>query len=252
MLINSALMESATANNLALASCYDNLSLFESYLNTLNFLHPAPMAMPLENLFTVDEPTCFDDLPRELRDKIWEHALPNGRIVKADVIDGLWKQTFDYDGGVDSPKYRCRIPNLLHVCRESREIALKHYQPLLTDPSGHPMFFFNPKVDTLSIGKNRYNGPRDDNNNTYAIPMNAINGSIVHLLAITLRDMKFAMLIRRSFLEEFPNIIELFFFQSEPLPPRSALIYPTKGKYPIPIRYSISLTYVQIYSNTST
>lgn len=232
-------MESSTTSQLPLAPCYESLNLLENFLENLRFSHLAT-AMPSVILITTDTPTCFDSLPRELRDKIWQYALPNPRIVKADVVDGLWKQTFDYDHEIDNPRYFYRIPNLLHICRESREIALKFYQPLLTDPVGHPMFLFDPENDVLSVGKSRYNGPRVGSPvSHFGNPTNIINGSMVQRLAITQRDMKFEVMIHRKSLDEFPNITELFFFQSEPCPPKKLLAGPTAGKHPVLLHHSI-------------
>ncbi|KAK7746830.1 hypothetical protein SLS53_002018 [Cytospora paraplurivora] len=70
--------------------------------------------------------TCFGDLPLELRLKIWEILL-QPRIVIAACLD---------EGCV--PEKRAQLarrprcpptPVLLHISRETRQLALKHYEP---------------------------------------------------------------------------------------------------------------------------
>ncbi|CZR61303.1 uncharacterized protein PAC_11199 [Phialocephala subalpina] len=56
----------------------------------------------------------FDKIPFELRNSIWELASTiEGRVVSVHTVT---------DGGL-----RAQVPPLLHVCRESRAVAMKHY-----------------------------------------------------------------------------------------------------------------------------
>ncbi|KAG4429901.1 hypothetical protein IFR05_014621 [Cadophora sp. M221] len=72
-------------------------------------------------------PACFSSLPTELRLLIFEAARPDPRVVKLSLSkhykNGDWPRRI-YSGAV--------IPNLLHLCRESRQLALKWY----TSPFG--------------------------------------------------------------------------------------------------------------------
>lgn len=68
----------------------------------------------------------FSALPTEIRLLIWQHALPGPRVIEI--------RTSNISIGIHNsyrwlkPRSICRIPTLLHVCRESRTEALKRYQ----------------------------------------------------------------------------------------------------------------------------
>jgi hypothetical protein len=55
------------------------------------------------------------DLPREIRNQIWAHALPNARLIRATVEDGSWVQTFDYHPIGNSAPHFIEVPALLHA-----------------------------------------------------------------------------------------------------------------------------------------
>ncbi|KAL2067460.1 hypothetical protein VTL71DRAFT_1885 [Oculimacula yallundae] len=67
-------------------------------------------------------PASFSTLPLELRLMIWKYARPEARVVKVSISkhnkERGWLQRF-YSGAV--------IPNLLHVCGESRQLARQWY-----------------------------------------------------------------------------------------------------------------------------
>lgn len=72
----------------------------------------------------------FNDLPLELRLKVWEHLL-QPRIVIAACFDD------DNEGGRDTARKRAQlarrakhspVPVLLHVCHETRRLALQRYE----------------------------------------------------------------------------------------------------------------------------
>lgn len=69
----------------------------------------------------------FSKLPIELRLRIWDEARPAARIVKL-----IWSKKFHENQSGFSRTHnitsRARVPNLLHTCSESREVALKWYQ----------------------------------------------------------------------------------------------------------------------------
>jgi hypothetical protein len=59
----------------------------------------------------------FQDLPTEIRNEIWQYCLPGPRVIEI-------RNNRDIPGATSI----CRIPPILHVCRESREMALKIYE----------------------------------------------------------------------------------------------------------------------------
>ncbi|KAH7383580.1 hypothetical protein BKA64DRAFT_162337 [Cadophora sp. MPI-SDFR-AT-0126] len=71
---------------------------------------------------------CFTNLPTELRMLCYELARPEAQVLKLSYSKhhqpGTWPYRL-FSGAL--------IPSLLHVCRESRELALKWYKPFLAD-----------------------------------------------------------------------------------------------------------------------
>jgi hypothetical protein len=67
----------------------------------------------------------FPTLPTEIRLKIWRHALPP-RIIEI-RFRGLPNCVGNSYGSLE-PHFTSRIPRPLHVCRESRTEALRHYE----------------------------------------------------------------------------------------------------------------------------
>ncbi|CZT05479.1 uncharacterized protein RAG0_11548 [Rhynchosporium agropyri] len=89
----------------------------------------------------------FPKLPAELRLMIWELALPGERIVRIQEF----VESSPHDRILQA--YQCigskaRVPTLLHVCHESRTLALKHYTIILKNRLLKPTYF-NPDLDTL-------------------------------------------------------------------------------------------------------
>lgn len=95
----------------------------------------------------------FPNLPRELRDKIWKQSLPGPRVVeifpplKNENGGGVYGQELDI-----SPRSSA-VFSTLHVCWESREIALKYYQPEFHHVLGGRPIYFNFETDTLFLNK---------------------------------------------------------------------------------------------------
>ena len=98
----------------------------------------------------------FKDLPVELRLQIWAAALPEPRVHELCLPNLI------------TPKNRRvlrsnnnKSPAILHACRESRHLALKHLELLEYIPPPHTEndarvyaikgFYFHPKIDTLYI-----------------------------------------------------------------------------------------------------
>lgn len=72
------------------------------------------MALPRVSHSPLDEFTLFPRLPPELRQAIWEVALPGPQTLAI--------------SGSDKSICRPKVPNLLHVNLEARIIALKTYK----------------------------------------------------------------------------------------------------------------------------
>jgi hypothetical protein len=88
--------------------------------------------------------TLFPKLPTELRLVIWEMVLPGPRILESTFYFDLRKQLcWSLLPSENSPA-------TLFTCRESREIGLKHYQPLTEEGMARPLVqYFHPANDTL-------------------------------------------------------------------------------------------------------
>ncbi|KAK2059325.1 hypothetical protein LY76DRAFT_29112 [Colletotrichum caudatum] len=86
----------------------------------------------------------FADLVPELRELIWEQALPDRRIIRITEV------AIEEKKGTSAFLGHACVPALLHVCRESRNIALAHFELFFIEevhlrdiPS-----VLRPKVDT--------------------------------------------------------------------------------------------------------
>lgn len=96
---------------------------------------------PPEKVTTEDKTFPFLGLPQEIQDLIWSFTLPGPRVVPI-----LHKKKFY---GLTSP---CAPPIALHICRASRDIALKSGYELAFCTSKHAApIYFNFAVDTAYI-----------------------------------------------------------------------------------------------------
>ncbi|KAI0023618.1 hypothetical protein F4780DRAFT_58644 [Xylariomycetidae sp. FL0641] len=104
--------------------------------------------------------TRFNDLPPELRIKIWQYSIPEARTVvvkssrsrptKAPAsLDEAMSQTYDTEKTWQSPT---QIPALLHVNPEARHEALKHYRLSLGVGESQPRIFVDFSRDTVFFG----------------------------------------------------------------------------------------------------
>jgi hypothetical protein len=115
----------------------------------------------------LSEFTLFPELPKELRFKIWKLATKEPRIVEIcqfssyqepspTPIEGHIPEEEDdeeneYLGRKNpNPFYSpAALPVILHVNRESRMIALEHYQLSFANAGNPATIYWNPTVDTL-------------------------------------------------------------------------------------------------------
>ncbi|KAG0648978.1 hypothetical protein D0Z07_4845 [Hyphodiscus hymeniophilus] len=99
----------------------------------------------------------FQQLPPELRLKIWEDSLPGARTIH------LVKELVDESPRFGRRKSQCTstIPcpktlvSMLHVCAESRAVVLKRYKALFSprshaDPS-FSLHYFDPSMDGIFV-----------------------------------------------------------------------------------------------------
>ncbi|OJD20358.1 hypothetical protein ACJ73_08310 [Blastomyces percursus] len=94
--------------------------------------------------------TCFPlmELPPEIRILVWKNALPNRRVLRISELPA--------SGYEPREKMFCsaRPPVLLHICKESRDVALAHFRPFFREICGSKMprpIYFRPKLDILYI-----------------------------------------------------------------------------------------------------
>ena len=91
----------------------------------------------------------FPKLPAELRLMIWREALPGPRLVNV-----IFEFKDNYTRFGTRPLY-CKSctphPAMLHVCRESREEALKKYSLCFAMFSGQGKIYFDMNVDNFLI-----------------------------------------------------------------------------------------------------
>ncbi|KAK4228224.1 hypothetical protein QBC38DRAFT_161529 [Podospora fimiseda] len=109
------------------------------------FLHSSSVLKPFHPK-TPTSFTLFRYLPAELRQQIWEEALPGARLLMLELPRPSFMLPYRSALTLDGPAGRggrnvfscaARPPALLHVSHEARTMALKHYRLGLV-PRGHP------------------------------------------------------------------------------------------------------------------
>ncbi|KAN0114818.1 hypothetical protein V8E51_004362 [Hyaloscypha variabilis] len=106
-------------------------------------------AAPIDTLCVRSEPLTefhpFPRLPSEIRLKIWKLGVPgDGRIVELKYSKKIFHAV--------SPT---PTPVLMHVSRETRAEASKHYTLLYNPHYLTPRIYINPKIDTLYFSEKR-------------------------------------------------------------------------------------------------
>ncbi|ETS80096.1 hypothetical protein PFICI_07625 [Pestalotiopsis fici W106-1] len=102
----------------------------------------------------------FNDLPPELRIKIWQTAMPEARTVvvkspyapKDDAPPSLEEALVHTDGPTKTWTSNTPIPALLHVNAEARHEASKRYQLALSVGQHQPRIYVDFTRDTIFLG----------------------------------------------------------------------------------------------------
>lgn len=97
----------------------------------------------------------FPKLPPELRTRIWEYALPPGRLVRIFYTEIYYPSgTYsDEDLGQTTFTSNTPAPALLHACAESRIVALRVYKLCLGTAQSPAAIYLDLSVDTLYFGR---------------------------------------------------------------------------------------------------
>lgn len=114
------------------------------------------VAKPTTSIRTGKETTqriLFTDLPYELRDMIWKHALEMAPPRVVNIHPTLF--SFNEEGSDltsrSQPNAYATIPALLHVNSEARALALKAYQLSYVEDSLDAPFYFDASKDTIAF-----------------------------------------------------------------------------------------------------
>ena len=124
-----------------------------------------PLDSPTQRAISGDRPagfSKFNDLPPELRIKIWQHAMPDGRTIVISPpaqddeepfcrsLDDALASSQPEDESVERTwRSHTSIPALIHVNAEARHEALKHYTLAL---GSSPRTYVDFERDTLFFG----------------------------------------------------------------------------------------------------
>jgi hypothetical protein len=83
--------------------------------------------------------TLFPELPKELRDMIWRHAIPPPRIVAFNNTEVISAERQPFRVPVVSAEIK--TPAILHICRDSRELGLQFYKQAFKFELRKPIYF---------------------------------------------------------------------------------------------------------------
>ncbi|KAG4422839.1 hypothetical protein IFR04_004061 [Cadophora malorum] len=85
--------------------------------------------------------SCFSDLPTELKDSIWEYALPGTRIIS--IRNGHHVISIPYCIAMNT--IESTLSAMLQTCRESRSFVLARYQHCFKANLCRPILFSGDK-----------------------------------------------------------------------------------------------------------
>lgn len=122
----------------------------------------AEATIPQQNISSsiTSPPSGFKLLPLEIRLAIWSYAIAESQTVYIEIIDPiniirpneLIRRRIDLDTMSIIPRMRAKHspPILLHLCRESKVFALKHYKPSFSERLTS-LVYFDEKKDILAF-----------------------------------------------------------------------------------------------------
>lgn len=138
--LNSAITL-ASSNSLKLLIPTTTISIGDSFISTKS--KPTEEEAPQISAKVGEDPAVeahppatFHSLSEDVRKTIWTHALPGPRIIELTI---LRKNIVS----------RARVPTLLHTCRESRAVALKHYTLAFGHNASPPKVYFDFRYDWI-------------------------------------------------------------------------------------------------------
>ncbi|KND91916.1 hypothetical protein TOPH_03559 [Tolypocladium ophioglossoides CBS 100239] len=115
----------------------------------------------LDDLYSSPETAIFrlKDLPPEIRDLIWDETLPSGRIFHVSDCNNVPHRHREVDSATQ-PRNKTFIfhihnppPTALHICKESRNLALR--RGFFLSPHKYSTgVWFNPMLDVLYFDRN--------------------------------------------------------------------------------------------------
>ncbi|KAL7625351.1 hypothetical protein AAE478_004567 [Parahypoxylon ruwenzoriense] len=133
---------------------YQILNIIDSKMER-TLLSRLPYKKPKPTTFTK-----FNELPPELRIKIWQHAMPEARTVvvkspyakQGQTPRSLEAALSEHQDQEETWYSTTQIPALLHVNAEARHEALRHYRLSFGVGSAQPQIYVDFDRDTIFFG----------------------------------------------------------------------------------------------------
>lgn len=101
--------------------------------------------------------TSFCELPLELRQKIWQYALPGPRFIKIRSINCFDKDGFPEDiPGLWGPICIERAPSIFWACHEAKAEVCRIYTPFKGNRPGTPIMWVDFSKDYMCFCSNRF------------------------------------------------------------------------------------------------
>lgn len=131
----------------------NNMSVFQTATVNTNMIGPAFSAMPAATINTGAQVfELFDNLPLELKTKIWREAINSRVILAVEVIDHHAASDPNCKDFSFFKVFGAPYPTIFQVCREVRGLAgTLGYKALFRTVGSDKAVYFNPMVDRLEI-----------------------------------------------------------------------------------------------------
>jgi hypothetical protein len=111
--------------------------------------------------FEEEDWTYIERLNQEIKpDEDTKSSGPAGNESR----NTYWPRKLEFGDGLDRPKSlwgfgsESSTPKLLLTCQESRDVALKHYQPAFCSLGSIPPIYFDPLRDSLFLDSESFLG----------------------------------------------------------------------------------------------